>query len=295
MTGSLPRGWWRTVLRRTATVLATLVSIGWLLLLVLLVAGFLVGPAPPDWGPHDRHRRRTRHGGGRCPRTDRRPRSRAGTMALEHSDGEVRVRSYPDALASGEWTLPSTYSYRFSARESSSTSEWVTGRGGGSSAEDTSTTTVPRPWRSTPRRSGARTLRSPPRTPPTSSSRSRTTPSWTNSRRSVPRGTSLTTGFTSSERIRIRSCRRWPTGAGPTSEPTGNGASSGRSELPMHATWRGPRDRGLRRDHPDGAGGRTGRRLAHLTRVDGKCTRALSRFAHTRTPALSCGLVVRFT
>ena len=132
MTGPRDVDWWRRVFRGTTTVFATLLSVGWLLLLALLVAGFVVGPAPPEDPPSiDADDPPATVAANALAQLDARDhtlerwlyRENATTGAvsggilyritIEHSAGEVRVRNYPGALASGEWTTPSAYSYRF--------------------------------------------------------------------------------------------------------------------------------------------------------------------------------------
>lgn len=132
MTDPRDAGWWRRVLRGTATVFATLLSIGWLLLLALLVAGFVVGPAPLQDPPSiDADDPPATVAADALAQLDARDhtlerwlyRENATTgnvsggilyrITIDHSAGEVRVRNYPDALAPGAWTGRSASSYRF--------------------------------------------------------------------------------------------------------------------------------------------------------------------------------------
>lgn len=136
MIGPVDPARWRRVLRWTVTGFSTLLSIGWLVLLALFLAGFVVGPAPPDEPPaidtgespsnvaadalaqlevRDHtfecwlYRRNVTTGnvsGGILYRT-----------TVEHSAGEVRTRIYLAALEKGKWITPSAPTYSvFSTR-----------------------------------------------------------------------------------------------------------------------------------------------------------------------------------
>ena len=132
MSDLLDSDWWRRVFRGTATALATILSIAWLLVLVVVIAGFVVGPAPVGEGPTiDPADPPATIAGDALESLEYRDHTEelwlyrrnatsgdvAGGIAyrvtVEHSAGEVRVRNYPGALSRGEWTNRSADSYRF--------------------------------------------------------------------------------------------------------------------------------------------------------------------------------------